>query len=41
MLKACEMMAAGGWWETPRINVKSAVGVEFATAIVKSLFGLP
>ena len=38
MLKACEMMQAGGWWEAPKINVKSAVGKEFVTAIAKSLF---
>ena len=37
MLKACEMMKAGGWWEAPRKDVKAAVGVEFVTAIAKTL----
>ncbi|KAL3918071.1 MAG: hypothetical protein SGPRY_006152 [Prymnesium sp.] len=39
MLAACEEMRRGGWWEPPAINVKKAVGLEFAVAIVKSLFG--
>merc|ERR1719478_707246 len=37
MLKACEMMQQGGWWEPPRVSVKKAVGLEFVTAILKSL----
>jgi len=39
MLAACEMMKQGGWWEAPKINVKKAVGLEFVTAIAKSLVG--
>merc|ERR1712087_920731 len=41
MLVACKKMKEGGWWETPRLNVKRAVGAEFVTAIIKSLVGLP
>ena len=40
MLKACEEMKKGGWWETPKVNVKKAVGAEFVVAILKSLVGL-
>jgi len=39
MLKACEMMQQGGWWEAPRVSVKKAVGLEFVVAIAKSLVG--
>jgi len=41
MLAACAEMKKGGWWESPKINVKMAVSQEFVTAIVKSLVGLP
>jgi len=40
MLLACENMTAGGWWETPQIDVKKKVGLEFAVAIAKSFLGL-
>lgn len=40
MLVACEKMTAGGWWETPRVDVKRTVGLEFAVAIAKQVFGL-
>jgi len=39
MLKACEEMKAGGWWEAPKVDVKKAVGKEFVVEIVKSLVG--
>merc|ERR1712146_516131 len=39
MLVACKEMKEGGWWEPPAINVKKAISLEFATAIVKSLVG--
>merc|ERR1719231_578981 len=39
MLAACEEMKKGGWWEAPVVNVKKAVGLEFVTAIAKSLVG--
>lgn len=40
MLVACDEMKKGGWWEAPRKNVKAAVGLEFVSAILKSLVGL-
>ena len=40
MLKACEEMKKGGWWEAPKVNVKSAVSKEFVVAIAKSLVGI-
>jgi len=40
ILVACAAMQAGGWWVAPRVNVKRAIGGEFAVAIVKSLVGL-
>ena len=39
MLKACEAMKAGGWWEAPKININAAVGKEFVVAILKSIVG--
>jgi len=39
MLKACEMMKAGGWWEPPVNNPKASVGKEFVVAILKSIVG--
>jgi glutamate-1-semialdehyde 2,1-aminomutase len=39
MLKACEMMQAGGWWEAPVISPKQSVAKEFVVAILKSLIG--
>jgi len=40
MLAACAKMKAGGWWEPPRKNVKTAVSLEFVKAILKSFVGL-
>ena len=40
MLVACEEMKKGGWWAEPKVNVKSAVGKEFAVAIIKSFLPL-
>ena len=40
MLKACEEMKKGGWWEAPKVNVKKAVSLEFVVAILKSAVGL-
>jgi len=39
-LVACEEMRKGGWWDAPKINIKKAISGEFATAIVKSMFGM-
>lgn len=38
MLDACKMMQEGGWWEPPKKDIKATVGLEFVTAIVKTLF---
>ena len=40
MLKACEMMKAGGWWEPPQVNINATVGKEFVVAIAKMIVGL-
>jgi len=40
ILAACKEMEAGGWWENPRVDVKRAIGKEFAMAIAKSVVGL-
>lgn len=39
ILVACKEMQAGGWWESPKLNIKKAISTEFAVAIVKSFFG--
>jgi len=38
MLAACAEMKQGGWWEPPVNDPKKSVGVEFVTAIAKTLF---
>lgn len=40
LLVACEQMQKGGWWELPKANIKSKLGVEIGTAVFKNLFGL-
>ena len=40
MLKACEMMEAGGWWAKPKVNINLTVGKEFVVAILKSIVGI-
>ena len=40
MLVACEEMTKGGWWEPPKLNIKRAIGREFAVAIGKNLVGM-
>jgi len=37
ILKACEAMQAGGWWEPPKANIKSKLGVEVGTAVLRNL----
>ena len=39
MLVACKMMTDGGWWDEPKVSINMTVGLEFVSAIRRSIIG--